>query len=424
MIYLFLLSLTASGEWIGNITLHPSNKTHHNLKIKNYGIGATQLELNADLEICKSSSCVHKVSILPYNTSTLYELSKCNSTVAIIITDDNFKSNLSATVFKMSTTDAGDLLEDDSTSLTLCYNYDCSDYGPLLILYTILFVMWVFGTTLWVYNNHQANHSHAELFHKFCTVLLVFKLLNVVANLAEYLHCPPARMTLEVLELFQKQTRSLYETSFFAYLLLLSKGWFLIMNTMGRKEFNYLVILVIFIYIFDSAVNIIGLRLKSVSFFMYCVVVFHVLVFGINTLKLLHTQMEVIRETGMDLLLPVTVKKKNIFVVFLAIMMGYFVGEYLMHFYLFSAVERLDKPSNEKLVLESGVHEFVEAATIFGIFYLYRARDMGRFFTVDFESRPSFMRILPFYESKRECEDGLFMTVILPRKKIMLGKLK
>ena len=424
MIYLVLLSVIAGSEWIGNITLHPSNKTHHNLQLKNYGIASTQLELNADLDICRSSSCVNQVSIHLYNSSTLYDLSRLNSTVAIIISDDDFRSNLTATVFKISTVDAGDLLEDESTWLTLCYNYDCSDYGPLLIMYTILFLVWVFGTMLWVYNNHQVNYSHAELFHKFCTVVLVFKLLNVVGTLVEFLHCPPSRMTLEMLELFQKQTRSLYETSFFAYLLLLSKGWHLIMSTMGRKEFNYLVILIIFIYIFDSAVNIIGIKLKTVSFLMYCVVVLHILAFGMRTIKLLHTQMEVIRETGMELLLPVTVKKRNIFMIFLALMIGYFIGEYLMHFYLFHEVEKLDKTPYEKFILGNGVHELVEALTIFGIFYLYRARDMGRFFTIDFDSRPSFMRILPFYESNRECEDGLFMTVILPRQKIMLGKLK
>ena len=255
-------------------------------------------------------------------------------------------------------------------------------------------------------------------------MLLVFKIFNVAAYLAEYFHCPPERMTYEVLELFQKQTRSLYETSFFAYLLLLSKGWSLIISTMGRKEFNYLVILIILIYIFDSAANIIGVQMQTVSFVLYCVVVFHALVYGIHTVKMLQTQMEMIQETGMDLLFPVTVKKRTLFITFLALMMGFFMGEYLIHFYLVSSVSQIDTVWQDKLALINGAHEVLEFTAIFAIFYLYRARDMGRFFTVDFDSRPSFRRILPFYESRPDCEEGLVISVVLPQNRLMLGKLK
>ena len=148
-------------------------------------------------------------------------------------------------------------------------------------------------------------------------------------------------MTYEVLELFKKQTRSLYETAFFAYLLILSKGWSLVLSTMGRKEFNYLVILIILVYIFDSASNIIGSDMKQVTFVLYLAVLLHALVYGVNTIKILYTQMEVIRDTGMFLLLPVVLKKKTLFICFLALMMTYFAGEFMIHLYAGSAISKL-----------------------------------------------------------------------------------
>ena len=48
---------------------------------------------------------------------------------------------------------------------------------------------------------------------------------------------------------------------------------------------------------------------------------------------------------------------------------------------------------------------------------------MGRFFTVDFESRSDFRRALPFYESSKECNEGSLITVLLPQNRFMLGKL-
>jgi len=231
-------------------------------------------------------------------------------------------------------------------------------------------------------------------------------------------------MTFEVLELFRKQTRSLYETSFFAFLILLSKGWHLVLNSMGRKEFNYFIVLIILIYIFDSASNIIGSDLNGVALLLYVSIIIHIVVYSSGTIRLLRTQLEVMREAGMEMLFPISNKKKKLFLGFLGLIALYFGGEFFFHFWLYWRVLHLKYSWLTIVALINGSHELLEILVISGIFYIYRARDMGRFFNVDFESRANSRRVLPFYESKKECETGDIIAVHLPRSGILLGNFK
>jgi hypothetical protein len=368
--------------------------------------------------------------IYSYNETIFHVIKQVNTSLAIIITDEKLL-NTSVPTFTIPKLNAIGLLNDTDTSesLTLNYWYDCNkytdrcnEYWPITVMYTISLLIWTGIIGLWVYNNHKLNYNHAELFHKFSTILLVFKLLNASACLLECLYCPPTRMTFEVISLFKKQTRSLYETSFFAYLLLLSKGWSLVINSMGRKEFNYLVILVIFVYIFDSASNIIEIGMDPIKILLYMLVIIHSLGYGFYTLKLLSVQIEAIRETGMSILFPVIQKKKKLFTGFLLLLISYFVFEYIIHFFIFNQIISFDTTWQKKIALLTIVHEFVEIWTVGGIFYLYRAREMGRFFSIDFDESPNLRRSMPFYESKKDCEQGPIAVIILPQKRIMLGK--
>jgi hypothetical protein len=280
--------------------------------------------------------------------------------------------------------------------------------------------LWVGITGLWIYNNHTTNSADAELFHKFSTVILVFKTLNLLAMFSASVFCPIRNMmTWEFLELFEKQTRSLYETSFFAYLLLLSKGWVLVVNTMDKKEFNYLIIVIIFIYILDSAVNIIGLGIIYLVYLLYLVVIVHVASFSITSLKLIKAQILLIQETGIDSLLPVSKEKRRQFLIFLVVSFSYFISEFCVH-WIFNEVKELDFKKQRLSYLS---HEIIELIPIATIFYLYRARKLGRFYSVELQSSPGFQRILPFYEAKKDCSSGILLAVTLPKGTLKLGKL-
>ena len=230
-------------------------------------------------------------------------------------------------------------------------------------------------------------------------------------------------MNYDILELFQKQTKSLYETIFFAYLLILSKGLSLVLTDIEKKEFNYLGVLIILIYILDCTSNIIGREMIKATFLLYFTVLLHALCYGINTINILYNQVELIRENQIDSLIHVVLRKKNLFLWFFTIMMLYFIGEFFLYFYIEPTILRLGLSHFTSLELISLLHETMELITISIFFYLYRARDLERFFTLNFESRINFRKFLPFYESNRSCNEGDIISVFLPHNKIMLGKL-
>ena len=290
----------------------------------------------------------------------------------------------------------------------------------MFIMKTFFLGLWIAITGLWVYNNYTLNSANSDLFHKFSTIVLIFKTLNLLAMFSSSVSCPiRSMMTREFLILFEKQTRSLYETSFFAYLLLLSKGWVLVVNSMNKKEFNYLIIVIIFIYILDSAVNIIGVQIIYFVYLLYLVVIVHVASFSVSGLKLLRDQIALIREAGMDLMLPVSKSKRNQFVMFLFFSFNYFLCEFFSH-YFFRDVGELDF---DKQSFSYFCHEIIELVPIAVIFFLYRARKPARYYSIELQSTFGFQRILPFYEAKTDCADGIMLAVNLPRGTLKLGKL-
>ena len=88
-----------------------------------------------------------------------------------------------------------------------------------------------------------------------------------------------------------KQTRTLYETSFFFSLLIISKGWMLIRNHITRKEFKYLIIYMLIVYLLDSIVNIIDLISTYFSLILYFSLAGHCGWYSRSTLKGLEGQL-------------------------------------------------------------------------------------------------------------------------------------
>ncbi|OMJ84121.1 hypothetical protein SteCoe_14812 [Stentor coeruleus] len=428
MLILITLLLAASSEWVGNITLYPSNNIFTGIRaITKNSFRKIDLNFTICWDMAKSFNCSDKVVILQYSNTTEEIITSLNPSAAIIISNITHYKNFTIPVFEISEKNAQGLINFSDTIMRIRYskNPHCEEYTATLAILTLTFILWGVGVFLWIHNNSRTNSAYAELFHKFSTTILIFKVLNLFANLMKLSFCHvDIDVTQEFLDLLNKQTRSLYETAFFAYIILLSKGWSLIMNTMDRKEFNYLIIVIIIIYIFDSAVNIIGERIVFGIWFLYLIVVVHCFGFALQTFKVLNNQLQAVRDTGMDLLIPITKSKRLLFVAFCGFMCGYFAEEYFVHEVFGWKYNPYVKLDYEIVTLFHLFHEMLEMVTIGGIFYLYRARNMGRFFTMEFDSRESFRRVLPFYESKETCQEGVVMAVCLPRNKIIIGKIE
>ena len=62
--------------------------------------------------------------------------------------------------------------------------------------------------------------------------------------------------------------------------------------------------------------------MEYLDIILYLTVLLNLLFFSFNTFKVLRTQMEVIQETGMDLLIPTVIKKKTLLLGFVVVFLG------------------------------------------------------------------------------------------------------
>lgn len=123
MLLLFLLSFEAQSEWVGNMTVFPSNNTYHNLRLVNRNI---YKPINQEYLLCKDDNCIEKARIYNDSPSALQSITEITESLTIIITDKSLKTNLSHPVFTLSSQSASNLSEESIDSLKISYNYDCN----------------------------------------------------------------------------------------------------------------------------------------------------------------------------------------------------------------------------------------------------------------------------------------------------------
>lgn len=247
----------------------------------------------------------------------------------------------------------------------------------------------------------SAQRRHSTLFHNSITVLLVVKTLNTLCSFLLFNNCPPTPVTYQFLSLLRQQTRSLYETSYFLLLLLLSKGWIVTREDLTMKEFKYFIAYTIFLYILDSSVNIPRTTVFSIlSSIMYLSLLFHCCYFCVRTLQGIYIQIRVSSQIRLPDMTIAFQAKKRMFSIFIVQLVSYFTCECLCHFVLI--VSSLSQPTTIKYGIIDSSHEAFELIIITSMCFLYRPRCLGRYFSMNiynFESscQPA---ILPFYNTQ------------------------
>lgn len=285
------------------------------------------------------------------------------------------------------------------------YLDECEKYAPLTIMYTAFTIAWFGFFTLWVLNNHWWNGWNSNIFHKLITIVILFKFLNMFSATCLWRSCPYEsefyiEINYQLLKLMQNQCRTLYETAFFSLLLILSKGMMLTRMEFTRMEFNYLALVLILVYILDSATNLLGASVNYVALAMYCAVLVHCIYFSRRTVVTLRNRLLVSGEVGVNTLVIVHKLKLVMFLKYISLMLSYFGSEALIHMGIqdFTAGAKIDW--QQRSAINLGIHEAVEFLLISCIFYLYRAKDRDRFFDLDIlEDDTEEMRLIPFYRA-------------------------
>ena len=123
MLLILLRLLIAQSEWIGNVTLYPSNKIFHNLKLLNRNLFKP---INSNFSLCKNSDCTNKACIYPYSETVLSDINQSSQIIAIILADSMPKINSKIPIFIIPAETSLDLESRQSDSINISYNYDCN----------------------------------------------------------------------------------------------------------------------------------------------------------------------------------------------------------------------------------------------------------------------------------------------------------
>ena len=443
--WVFLVIGFALGEWTGELHLTGVSSVYSNLTSLGINVSSKQKRFNSSGLVCLEGLCSKEDSsaiVIAYLGKNLNETisysESLNASAVILITDETeIEWPLNYTGFRMNQTEGQKLTEEVNSVEyawgNLVYYFKCKDYLDhcerlqyLEVLFEILLYLWLGFLGWWFYNNHYKNAEHAEHFHKLSTLVLVFKFLNILASLSEVKNCPPTTVSSELLGLMRKQCRTLYETSFFSLILLLSKGWLVSRNNMSRNEFNYIVLVLIGVYIMDSATNIIGSPVAFMTFFMYAGLMFHGATYCYSTWKGIQAHIDLVQQTGINHLSAVCEYKKVMFSRFMLLFFGYFLAEALIHFVVENLFVDLDAYMQTKIAIWYSFHEAMELAILMSIFFLYRARYLGRYFSLlVFEmEQPVSRSIIPFYQTaKKSVSSECIIATALPDNSIKLAKL-
>ena len=144
MIFLATILICVKTEWIGNITLYPSNITYSNVTKVGKIVFFIQFPYNGKFSICKEFPCTNQSMILAYNNTTMDTIESSNSSLAILVTDSEISENFTIPTFRIGLDSSKGLLDDKSDSLMIRFNYDCKSLNRslfgVLATYTCFFI--------------------------------------------------------------------------------------------------------------------------------------------------------------------------------------------------------------------------------------------------------------------------------------------
>mmetsp|Transcript_1735 Transcript_1735/g.3694 ORF Transcript_1735/g.3694 Transcript_1735/m.3694 type:complete len:363 (+) Transcript_1735:412-1500(+) len=301
-----------------------------------------------------------------------------------------------------------DSLGPHEAELSYDYKVNCEYLLPVALVYAAYTVLWVSAVFLWIMNTFKWNADNSSLFHRLLFSILIFKLINVFSAFCYWFHCPFTLKTNAFLKLLRDQSRTLYETAFFTLLIVLSRGIFIIRDEFSRNEFNSLAGSISVIYILDSGYNVMGADMDGVILALY-IGIYVICLYGIfQTCRMLRSQDSVVTALNVPDMREAVTTKRGMFCRFIATMQGYFGFECLVHMVMGNYTAIFTSRPNIQYCIWIGVHEAFELFFIGLIFFVYRAKDRGRFFDYLQDDEPPVNAVVvPYYKARTEPNGNL-----------------
>lgn len=268
---------------------------------------------------------------------------------------------------------------------------DCGLYQPVMYVWTVVCLGWILFLALWLCTTYYWHPHHVRTVHKALTILLACKVLQVYSAYSRLSACPFNNAPATLLHVLEGVCGTLFETSYYALLIVMSGGLFVVREELSRGTMNYLVGLVSMLYLGISVQNMLDTESRPLTVLILLFVWCNCSLFGCSSFLHLRHQLRVSPLSPLRQQLPS-------FLLFLSIQHVFFLSEMTYHLLLSPYLSHHISDPYKRLVWTISLHEAVQAAGVIAVFTVFSTTVYAYPTSIRHIRRP-----LPVYRSNSDC---------------------
>lgn len=256
-------------------------------------------------------------------------------------------------------------------------------------------VLWLGFLIFWIFNNYYINKRYLKPLHRFLNFVVFCKCVQCFCMIGYVLNQSGA----DYWEIAVTSMVTIYKTFIYTSLMLASKGFCLISDTLQRRELSIVALVMGSVYLVYSAYFIEASLVIIVLLCMILSLFYITSKYTLENIRLLKTRQQALQDSGILTLQAPIQAKVDLFNRFFRLSSYYFSTEFLI-LLLLLIVSSVQQVTNDFIVVLIFLEEFFELTSIGGIMFLLRPKSNVPFFDINLiePNRPS-RPLAPFYKA-------------------------
>lgn len=274
-------------------------------------------------------------------------------------------------------------------------------------------VLWLGFLIFWFLNNYYINKRYLKPLHRFLNFVVICKCIQCFCMIGLVLNQSGA----EYWEIAVTSMVTIYKTFIYTSLILASKGFCLISDTLQRRELSIVALVMGSVYLVYSAYFIEASLVIIVLLCMILSLFYITSKYTLENIRLLKTRQTSLQDSGIQNLLAPIQAKIDLFKRFFRLSSYYFSTQFTILF-LILVINSAQQVTDDFIVVLVYFEEFFELTSIGGILFLLRPKSNIPFFDINLiePNRPN-RPLAPFYKASLP---GTFDSEVRPNCPFLL----
>eukprot|EP00742_Colponemidia_sp_Colp-10_P008251 GILJ01008924.1.p1 GENE.GILJ01008924.1~~GILJ01008924.1.p1 ORF type:complete len:525 (-),score=57.80 GILJ01008924.1:143-1717(-) len=266
---------------------------------------------------------------------------------------------------------------------------DCSWVSPLLLLYQIITPLWVVLFLVWMYNTFLRYANHSSRLHKSMGIVPGMKMVDTCITAMVWAMCPWDDDASRLVILLRVSSQTLYNTLFFALLLLLSKGWMITHQDFSRREWMSFSFTIAVVYLTVSFYFVAPTELAPLLVCLYAVLGFVTRTNIVMNLKSLKNQEQLIARHSINALRESVQQKLRMYRWLYALVIPFFIANI--------AIQIARTRLVDDILIPYFADEIIDLLFMVSVGLVFRSRQFSPFFSVTPSISFDEATVVPFY---------------------------